>query len=163
MAIKYSFSMKNDAIEAAIPALGKRVSSTKRDIHFVACSILFQWGQSNDAKTAARRASEMVTDIDGHYAQGLVNWFTVYAGFEWNSGEKTFRYTDTKISAEKWQAAREETFEQLTPPKEPKAFDLPSKLQALIAQAEKRREKGLNDGDTCSSEMLDALKVALTK
>lgn len=162
MTISYSFSMKNEAIEAAIPALGKRAASTKRDIHFVACSILYQWANSRDVSTAAKRATEMVSDIDPHYSQGLVNWFSVYAGFDWDKDTKGFRYNETIITAEEYQAARLETFEKLTPPKPPVAFDLPAKIEALIKSAEKRREKGVKDGDTCSVEQIAALRSALT-
>lgn len=161
--LTYSFVMTDAQVEKAIPSLTKRTAALRADMHKVAVSILANWAKHGDVATAVRRASAMLT-INDDYAQKVVNWFGLYAGFELDEENGGFVYDDTRttISADQVKAAKAETMFDLTPPKPVKPFNLPERIQSLINAAEKRRKKGVTEGDEIPQEMLNKLKSALS-
>lgn len=161
MPIKYNFAMNADAIDKGILSVGKRATSLRNDIHCLCVSILANWAQSGAANVATAKAAALLENVDKYHAQAIVNWFSVYGGFDYNSKDKSFRYGATTIAVERVQEAREEPFWKLTPPKEAKAFDLPGKIQGIIEQARKRQAKS-KEGDVIPQEMLDKLVAALS-
>lgn len=158
--LSYSFDMSSAKIDEAIPALGNRAKSVKADIHKVAVSVLADWHRSGDASTATRRATDML-EVDKHYSQGLVNWFKQYAGFDYDTSSKSFSYTATKIAVEAVKAAKAETFEQLTPPRDPKPMDFLSELQRVINKAEKHMAESV-DGDKVDPDLVAKIKAVIT-
>lgn len=168
-AIKYNYNMSYDAIDKGIESVAKRSTKLREDIHKLAVSVLVRWNETGDAKTAAAKASALLASVDKYKAQAIVNWFSVYAGFTYSTETSDFSYTETKIELEVKKGAiyvngddkALEPYWKVTPPKAPQPFDLPSKLQNLIAQAEKRREKGLQEGDEIPADVLKAMKAAL--
>lgn len=168
-AIKYTFNMSYEAIDAGIQSVAKRSTKLREDIHKIAVSILVRWNETGDASTAAAKASALLDGVDKYKAQAVVNWFSVYAGFTYSTESKEFSYTNTTIALEVKKGAiyvngddkALEPYWKVTPPKAPQPFDLPGKLQNLIAQAEKRREKGVQDGDDIPTDVLRKLKEAL--
>ena len=168
-AIKFNYTMSYDAIDAGIESIAKRSTKLREDIHKVAVSILVRWKDTGDAATAATKASTLLEGVDKYKAQAIVNWFSVYAGFTYSADTKEFSYTATTIALEVKKGAiyvngddkALEPYWKVTPPKAAQPFDLPGKLQNLIAQAEKRREKGLSDGDDIPQDVLNKLKEAL--
>lgn len=167
--IKYNYNMSYDAIDAGIQSVAKRSTKLREDIHKIAVSILVRWNETDDPRHAAKKASALLASVDKYKAQAIVNWFSVYAGFSYSKEEEAFAYTATTIELEVKKGAiyvngddkSIEPYWKVTPPKEPVPFDLPGKLQNLIAQAEKRRENGLRDGDDVPSDVLKKLKAAL--
>lgn len=168
-AIKYTFNMSYDAIDKGTESIAKRSGRLRDDIHKVCVSILVRWQETGDAATAATKATNLLESADKYKAQALVNWFSVYAGFTYSTESKEFSYTKTTVSLEVNKGAiyvdgddqAIEPYWKVTPPKDPQPFDLPGKLMNLIAQAEKRREKGLKDGDDVPQDVLNKLKEAL--
>lgn len=162
--MKWNFNMSFDDIDKGIVSVASRSSKVRDDIHKLCVSLLARWIETGDVTVVAAKASALVGQADGYYGQSLVNWFTVYAGFAWDGKEKAFTYSKdkTKITMEEAMAAKDEPFWQLTPPKDPKAFDLPGKLQTLITQAKKKREKGLVEGfDEVPADLLRALELVM--
>lgn len=168
-AVKYNYNMSYDAIDKGIESVAKRTTKMREDIHKIAVSVLVRWNETGDAATASAKASALLESVDKYKAQAVVNWFSIYAGFVYSTETKEFSYTNTTIELEVKKGAiyvngddkALEPYWKVTPPKAPQPFDLPGKLQNLIAQAEKRREKGLQDGDDIPSDVLKKLKDAL--
>lgn len=168
-AIKFNYNMSYDAIDKGIESVAKRTTKLREDIHKIAVSILVRWNETGDASTAAAKASALLDGVDKYKAQAIVNWFSIYAGFTYSTESKEFSYTTTTIALEVKKGAiyvngddkALEPYWKVTPPKTPQPFDLPGKLQNLITQAEKRREKGLQDGDDVPADVLRKLKEAL--
>jgi len=162
MAITYSFTMDDASIDKATVSVGKRSASIRKDMHSVAVSILFQWGKTGDVASACRRANAALSLWDGAFAQKIVNWFGVHAGFELND-EKVFVYNadKTTITADEFQAAKAETMFALTPDAAPVAYDLRKLVLDLIVKAENKRTKGLKDGDYAPSALIEAMKAGV--
>lgn len=154
--MSFSFTMNDDQIAKGISGIKKRAASIRVDIHKVSVSILYQWSQSRDARAAADRAGQLLAAVDPSHAQKIVNWFSVYAGFEFQTEDKSFRYSETTITEDRVKAAKAETAFDLTKDAEPKPFDLPGKIQNLLKQARKAQESGVA-GSNVPEEMIEAL------
>ena len=162
MAITYSYTMDDSSIEKGVVSIGKRSASIRKDMHSVAVSTLFQWGKTGDVAAACRRANAMLTQWDGAFAQKIVNWFGVHAGFTLND-ENAFVYSAdrTTLAPEAFQAAKAESMFDLTPDQAPKAYDLRKLVLDLIVKAENKRTKGLNDDDYAPLALITALKAGV--
>lgn len=169
-AIKYSFNMPYEAIDAGTKSVGTRSTKLREDIHKLCVSILVRWNDTGDAATAAAKATALLSAVDKYKAQAIVNWFSVYAGFSYDAEEKAFGYTATTIemSVVKGQIFFNgddkpvEPYWKVTPPKDAKPFDLPGKLQNLLAQAQKHRDKGLKDGDDIPPDLMRKLQLVMS-
>lgn len=159
MPIKYNYAMTDADIESGIASVGKRSKSLREDIHKLSVSILKAWATSGDAGAASKRASSLLEAADKYKAQAIVNWFAVYASFEYDNGEGSFSYTATTTTVENVQAAKEEPYWQLSPPKPAQPFNLMTKLNTLVDSAKKRRVKGMKEGDDIPQDILDALSA----
>ena len=155
---KFSYQMNDADILKGIVSIEKRTATLRQNIHQVAVSILKAWAISKDAKTAAHRATQLLEAADKYKAQAIVNWFAVYAGFEYS--DKVFTYTETTIEVSAVQAARDEPYWELSPPKDAKPFDLSGQIMALIEKAQKRRTKP-KDGDNIPADLLSKLVSTL--
>lgn len=162
MAITYTYTMDDASIEKGVVSIGKRSASIRKDMHSVAVSTLFQWGKTGDVAAACRRANAMLAQWDGAFAQKIVNWFGVHAGFSLNE-EKVFVYSAdrTTIDADTFQAAKAESMFDLTPDPAPKAYDLRKLVLDLIVKAENKRTKGLGEKDYAPSALINALKAGV--
>lgn len=161
---KFNFNMSYEDIDKGIKSVNNRGTKLRDDIHALCISILSRWLEDGNVQVPRDKATALLTHVDGYHAQALVNWFKAYAGFDWDKEAKVFVYSKDKttITLEEAKAAKAEPYYELTPPKAPeKAFDLPTLVQTLIARAEKKREKGLKDGDNASDEMIQKLKAVL--
>ena len=154
--MSFSFTMTDTQIEQGIPSIKKRAASIRADIHKVCVSILYRWNQSGDVRAASVRAASLLDAVDPSHAQKIVNWFSVYAGFEYQQEDKSFRYSDTTITEDRVKAAKAETAFDLTKDAEAKPFDLPGKIQNLLKQAKKAAEAGA-EGSNVPEEMIEAL------
>lgn len=160
--VSFSFTMKPEMIELGQKALQKRSAKTILDQHKINVSILHNWADNGAVNVAAQRAAMVIANCDPYYAQAIVNWYAVHAGFEWDAKEKSFTYTKTKLSAEEWQAAKGEDFKTLTPPSTPKAFNLDEKIKTLITAAENRmkaKAEKRHEDDDISMDHLQMLKA----
>lgn len=164
MALKYSFTMSDADVAKGIIAVGKRSAAIRVQMHQLAVSILSNWAKSGDVKPAKERAELLYEKCDDAFKQKVVNWFGKYAGFEFDTETSTFSYTETKISVETVQQAREKDMFKLTPDAQVKAFDLREKLLSLIQQAEKRRQSDKFDPerDNIDPSLLKLIKADLT-
>lgn len=161
--VKFNYNMSFDAISNGIKSCKSRSAKVKEDMHKINVSILNRWSETNDVTVPCGKATEAVKGCDAHYAQGLVNWFTVYAGFEWDEETEAFKYTKTTISKDEVVKAKGETFEQLSPPREPKAFNLDERIKNLIRAAKSKREKGIKEGfDNINEDHLKALEAIVS-
>jgi len=160
-AIKYTYDMSFEDIDKGIKSVGTRGTKLRNDTHSICVSLLSRWIKTGDVSVPCSKATVLVDTADGYHSQALVNWFTVHAGFKWDTDAKAFTYSTTTMDLDRAKAAKDEPYWTLTPPKEVKAFDLPSKVMALIKQAEKKRGKGLTDEDTISEEMITQLKAVV--
>jgi len=162
MAIKYSFVMDDASIDKAVVSIGKRSASIRKDMHSVAVSILFQWGKTGDVAAACHRANGALSLWDDAFAQKIVNWFGVHAGFALNDeGVLEYSADQTTIDAKAFQAAKAETMFDLTPDNPPKAYDLRALVLDLIVKAENKRTKGLKADDYAPIELITALKAGV--
>lgn len=162
MAVKFTYTMTDADVAKGTESVGRRVSSIRKDVKALTISILYNWAKHGDVATAARRASELLNAVDDSHKQKVVNWFGAVAGFQLadEDGDKSFTYTQTKLTAEQYQAARDgKDLWVMTPDAAPKPYDLRAKLLQLIDQSEKRRAKGLKADDSIPTEMLDGLKA----
>ena len=162
MAIKFTFNMSDNDVAKGIVSIGKRSASIRKDMHSVAVSVLWNWAQSGDVSTACRRASEMLEHSDDAFAQKIVNWFGVHAGFtlvDTDDG-KAFGYDAdrTTIDADGYQAAKAETMFALTPDTPPQPYDLRAQILNLIQRAENKRTRGLKEGDNGPADLVKGLK-----
>lgn len=165
-AVKFNYKMTPDQIVAGQNSLKRRGAKARDDQHKVNVSILHNWATGGAANVAAERAAYTVNNCDSYYAQAIVNWFTVHAGFAWDADEKKFSYSKTKISADEFQSAKGETFVDLTPPSEPKPFKLDDKIATLITAAENRMKAKADkrtDEDDIDPAHIEALKAILNK
>lgn len=160
--MKFNFTMSFEDIRKGSKSTGRRAKSVREDIHKLLVSVLYRWSETGDVTVPVQVAGEILADQDNHYSQGIVNWFAVHAGFEYDPKEETFSYTKTTITVDEVKAAKEETFEDLTPPAKAKPFDLDARIKTLIKAAEAKRTKGLSEDDNISSSHLAALKAIVS-
>lgn len=152
-------------IDAGIKSIGTRTTKLRDDIHKIAVSILVRWEETGDAGTAAAKATSLLANVDKYKAQPIVNWFSIYAGFAYSSDTQAFSYTNTTITLDVEKGTiyingddkGVKTYWELSPPPKTTSFDLMGRLQALIAQAEKRAAKP-KDGDEIDPEVVNKLK-----
>lgn len=171
MTLKYTFNMSYEDIAQGITNLAKRETMTDEMIHKLAVSILVRWNETGDAPTAAANAGKLLNAASQYKAQALVNWFSIYAGFAYDTEEKAFSYTQTTIEmrVEKGKIYFNGddkpvmTFKEVTPPKDPKPFKLPEKIERLIQQARSKRDKGLSDEDDIPEDVLRKLQAVLAE
>jgi hypothetical protein len=151
--MKYSFTMSFSDVEKGAVLTGKRSATIKQDIHKMNVSILQAWFTSGDVSHAARTAGILLANVDGYYGQAIVNWFKMFAGFDYDpkNKEQPFSYTATKITVDEVKAAKLKTFEQVTPPPQPKAFKFIEELQKVLSKAAKHLEKPV-EGDAVDPE-----------
>ncbi len=159
MAIKYSFIMDDADVKKGITSVGTRSKSIRKDMHCLAVSILKNWAKSGAVNVACERANQMLVECDPAYAQKIVNWFTLYAGFTF--ADKKLSYTETKISVETVQKAQSETMFDLTKDAAPKAVDMVAGLKREIAKAKKAIANGLSDKDNVPEGMVEAAEKLL--
>lgn len=163
--ITYNFTMSDENVAKAIVSIGKRSKSIRKDMHSVAVSVLHNWAKSGDVSTACNRATEMLDQCDPAFAQKIVNWFGMHAGFslvETDDGNRFGYDADkTTLSTEEYQAAKAETMFELTPDKAPAPYDLRIKAMQLIEATEKKIVKGLGEDDNVEVELLQGLKALL--
>lgn len=152
--MKYSGNMSFEDIEKAIPLLAKRGAGFRKDIQSLILSIARQWLASGNVAQAAKLMSRITNEVEGYYAQALVNYAQALLGFSWDTKAKAFTYTETKLTAEMVKAISKEPFWEFSPPAEPKATDFTGLLYALLnknakAQAgdtiKKKEAKGVKD------------------
>ena len=156
---KFNYAMNDAEIEAGIKSIGTRTKDLREDTHKICVSVLKAWAKNNDASTAAGRASAILGVVDKYKAQAIVDWFSVYAGFEYDAGEEHFSYTKTKIEVETVQKAQEEPYWQLSPARPAKPFNLPDRIKNLVQAAQSKRKKGVTDEDDIPQDMLEALSA----
>lgn len=154
--MSFSYTMNDDQIAKGLVSIGKRAASLREDVHKISVSILFRWHESRDARAAVERASALLGVVDGSHKQKIINWFSVYAGFSYDTDTNVFTYTNTTISEEQVKAAKAETAYKLTKDADPKPFDLPGKIQNLLKQAKKAQQAGVS-GSNIPDDMLDGL------
>lgn len=159
MPIKFTYTMSFEDIREGSKSTGRRAKKVREDIHKLLVSTLHQWSKTGDVTVPVAVAAEVLAEQDAHYSQGIVNWFSVHAGFEYDAKEETFSYTKTTITEEEVLAAKAETFEELTPPKKAQPFNLDEKIKNLIKTAESRRTNGLGEKDVVPAEHIAALKA----
>lgn len=158
MTVKYNYQMTDADIATGTKSVGTRTETLRKNIHQIMVSIVYRWAQSGDASAAAARAGSLLKEVDSYTSQAIVNWFKAYGNLDFDKEEETFSYNETTTSAEVFQAAKEEPYWKLTPPSKPQpAFDLNTRLMQLVKSAQKKREKGLKEGDSVPEDMLEAL------
>lgn len=157
--IKYNFAMTADDIERGMVSIKLRAASLRNHVHCIAVSILSEWAQSGAANVAAQRATKLLDSVDASHKQKIVNWFAVFANFEFNAEEKAFKYTNTTITVDGVKAAKDKSAFDLTKDPAPVAMDLIADLTKLIAKAKKARTDG--KGDKVPSALLKALDNVL--
>lgn len=152
--MKYSGNMSFEDIEKAIPMLAKRGAGFRKDIQSLILSIARQWLASGNVAQAAKLMSRITNEVEGYYAQALVNYSQALLGFSWDTKAKAFTYTETKLTPDMVKAISKEAFWEFSPPVAPKATDFASLLYALLnknakAQAEdsvkKKEANGVKD------------------
>ena len=161
---KFTFTMTDKQVVAGIADINTRSKSIRVDMHMLACSILQNWAKAGAVNVAAQRATEFLHGVDAAHAQKVVNWFAVHAGFVWDSGEEVFVYEGkTTLTAEEYQAAKKESMFDLTPDKKPApAVDLRARLMTVLADAKKRRVKGVREGiDVIDTDLLSKVEALL--
>lgn len=153
--MKYSFTMSYEDVAKGAVLTGKRSATLKQDIHKMNVSILHQWMVHGDASHAARTAATLLAATDKYYSQPLVNWFKVHGGFDYDpkNEEQPFTYTKTKITADEVKAAKNETFEQLTPAPKAKPMNFLAELQKVIAKADKHLAKSVEDDEVDAEQV----------
>lgn len=162
--IKYNTTMAMSDIDTAIGSLSSRSSKIKHDTHKICVSLAFRWNKDKDVTAIAGRATRMVKELDGYHAQALVNWFTHFFGFTWDTSEKVFTYTTTKFDdlpvREKGHTLTEKPYYEFSPAKEPTPYILLDKLDVLLSGALKRAEKG-KEGDDIPNSLLNKVSAAM--
>lgn len=161
MTVKYSYTMGVDAIPAACKSIKTRTTKMRDDIHKVAVSVLHNWASSGAANVARDQANLLLDAIDENYRQACVNWFGMHAGFVFDTKEGTFSYSadKTTITTAEYQEAKAESMFDLTPAKKVQPYDLRAKVLALVASAESRRKKGVDEKDNVPAELIAGLKA----
>lgn len=155
----FTYSMNEETIAKGIASLTRRNGSWNKDAHKVCVSILAAWVKGKSPQRPVMLATKLVKEAGGYRAQALVNWFTVYAGFEWDSGQ--FIYTKTTIDTDTVKAAKAEPFYVLTKAAEPKPFDFIEQLTKLVEKAEKRAEKP-KEGDVIPEDILNHVSAIIS-
>lgn len=161
MSFKFSNNMSDADFAKGLKSLRSRAASYRRDVVFMAMSIMSSWKESGDAKTAASKATLLVQHVDGAHAQKVLNWFEVKAAFQWDNEEETFKYTATTLDAEAYKAAEEENIYDLTKDSAPKSIDLTKLLAQVVARADKRLVDGVKDGDNIDRDLLAKVQALL--
>lgn len=160
MTVKYNYQMTDADIVTGTKSVGTRTATLRKNIHQIMVSIVYRWAQSGDASAAAGRAAALLQEVDSYTAQAVINWFKAYGDLDYDKEEETFSYNGTTVSTDVFQAAKEEPYWKLTPPSKPQpAFDLNARLMQLVKSAQKKREKGLKEGDSVPVDMLEALSA----
>lgn len=139
--MKYSNTMSFEDIEKAIPMLAKRGAGFRADIQKLIVSVARNWHSSGNVAHAAKLLSRIITEIEGYYAQALVNYAQGMFGMTWDQKAKALVYTNTKIDEATLKLVIKEPFWEFSPPKEPKGFDFFADLMKLLDKNQKKLGK----------------------
>ena len=161
MATKISLITTDAKIDDMIASISKRGKSIQNDIHRTACSIVRRWHESSDVSVAVRQMNALLGAVPSMArANAFKAWVEAYATFVWDADNDCFTYHKkrTKISLEDAKTACGTPFWEFTKEPEYKPMDLGARIFSLIAEAERRRQTGLKDGDIVEKDMVKALK-----
>ena len=172
MAVKFTYNMTLDQIDAGIASIAKRQSQVKSDMHRVVVSILYNWAQSGAVNVAVEKANRMLANCDENHRQAIVNYFCLHGQWDYDTSSETFSYGDKRtITSEEYQAAKAETMFQLSPPKPAQSpFDMSEKVMQLAQSAEKKLKenakaiaKGEEAPHAVTQEQVDSLKSLVSE
>ena len=168
--MKFNYTMKEDTLDNAITSLVGSAKTVRDKIHKLNVSVLNVWSQTNDVSVAAKRATRIVQEIDGRYAQAIVNWYTAFTPLVWRAADKEedieagFYYEPnaTKITKEEVIEAKGTHWDDFTPKKDPVPFDLAEEVEKFLARIASRANKGV-EGDSIDPALHKSLRDAVSE
>lgn len=158
-----------EEVRASVTLIAGTAGKLQDRIHRTAVSVLKLF---HDKVIDGNEASELLTAIQGaspYHSSAFAKWVGLMTEFQWTDEDKDnkrwYAHKDYQIMGKAFIVARDTPFWTVSPPAEPKPFDLIAVLQREIAKADRRTENKdkAHEDDVIPQPLVRALKDLVGK